>query len=181
MHGPCLPEGLLGRCLSECSSQHLRNIVSGGAEICRIQLKTPSSEPCLAINLPGRQRTSAGTMSAGTMSRPAYVVYSSRGPRKSPANGALNPWAVFVFGSNSCEMNGWRTLIRAKNETNVILRSAAGPLQWPLRSEAGRAQKLKGCVKNKAPRCNPCFLNPNPAVQIDGKSRLSPFREFWLG
>lgn len=36
------------------------------------------------------------------------------GPEKAQPTAALNPRAAFVFGSNSCGMNGWRTLIRAK-------------------------------------------------------------------
>lgn len=40
------------------------------------------------------------------------------GPEKVQPTAALNPRAAFVFGSNSCGMNGWRTLIRAKNGRN---------------------------------------------------------------
>lgn len=107
---------------------------------------------------------------------------------------AINPPAVFVFGSNSCGMNGWRTPIPAKmgqhpKQMSEPLSSVAPPKRYRFALLAatghGRSDtEMKGdTCRAKCPNVTSlaCFLNPNWAKYIDERSYLSPFRVFWFG
>lgn len=74
---------------------------------------------------------------------------------------AINPPAVFAFGSNSYEMNGRRTLIPAKMGRHPEQMSeplSSVPLLVPftgqLQARAGQALQLKGYIRSKVSRCN---------------------------
>lgn len=148
--------------MSECSSQDFRHIASSGAEEisskgCLYDWKYHQSEHCLAVNLPARQRTSAQTMS-----RSSNAVGSS-----CKSVNSINPPAVFVFGSNSWEMNGWRTPSPAKmgqHQTQMSEPLSSVPSPKELRvpfvgryrpGRAGSGTEIKGIHKeHKVPRCN---------------------------
>lgn len=122
-----------------------------------IRLKIPPAEHCLAVNLPGWQRTSAEMMS-----RSAYAVGSSCMSKKKKLQpvAAINPPAVFVFGSNSCEMNGQRTPIAAKmgqhpKQMSEPLSSVPPPkrCRFPLLATTGQGRsgtEIKGIHKEQS-------------------------------
>lgn len=78
---------------------------------------------------------------------------------------AIAPQALFAFGSNSCEIDGWRTLIHAemgqhpkqmskKFSSMASLKRDNFPCPHLLAATGGQALKLKGHIKSKGPRCN---------------------------
>lgn len=78
------------------------------------------------------------------------LFIQAAGPEKVQPTAALNPPAAFVFGSNSCEMNGRGMLIRAKMGQNPKQMSLVPPLECcrsPLVAATGRGRsgtEIKG-------------------------------------
>lgn len=90
---------------------------------------------------------------------------------------AVAPQAVFASGSNSCEIDGWRTLIHAEmgqhpKQMSKKFSSMASfkhynfPCPNLLAAMGGQALKLKGHIKSKGPRCNqPSMLHESRVSQ----------------